>query len=190
MEKFNLKIGNIGFLQEMELEFWMVEEVKEKASPKLKKNSIIFHTLQKNSIKFKCLPNERQFKKFNDFSMCVIFTVSHRILIFIQIYDFPYENKLFYDVFNFPSNENNLWGKLSLKARWGKFNFFNGILRSFYYKSFNGNFHHKSNTIFEFFPKIPNLFYRPNKLHGNQKSHRKTNFWIIFTELCFKCERG
>jgi hypothetical protein len=55
--------------------------------------------------------------------MCVIFMVSHRILIFIQIYDFPYENKLFYDAFNFPSKKDNLSGKLSLKARWGKFNF-------------------------------------------------------------------
>jgi hypothetical protein len=50
--------------------------------------------------------------------------VSHRILIFIQIYDFPYENKLFYDAFNFPSKEDNLSGKLSLKARWGKIQLF------------------------------------------------------------------
>ncbi len=105
MAKFNLKTGNVGFCRKWKLSF----EWSRKWGKKLPKNiEISIFSSRENSIKFKCLPNKRQFKKFSDFSMCVIFMVSHRILIFIQIYDFPYESKLFYDAFNFPSKEANL----------------------------------------------------------------------------------
>jgi hypothetical protein len=62
MAKFNCKTGNIGFCRKWKLSFeWSRKLIK--AFQKFIEISTIFHTLQKNSIKFECLKNKRQFKK-------------------------------------------------------------------------------------------------------------------------------